>query len=315
MPRSVPPRDCEPEYGPEADDDGLVAVGGTLHPDVLEKAYRMGIFPWSSAAGGDLVVSRSSRDLRTGLVSVLAQFAQADSAIGLDLHLDRDFEGTMRRCAEPRRTGPAPGFRRTSSSPIANFIGEELAHSVEVYEERKPWAGFTAWRLGASSAANPCSRRRSNASKAALCPLWWRICAARGFALLDAQVMNPHLASLGARDLAVPSSFAGCVRRSRSQGHLLTHAAGVGYDAGHAVAAAGSFRESTRCAVFVRHGGRERLCQTRARAPATRELSISRSCVCTRTTRVRSPKDCSFSTASSTKARVCTGGRRFGGWI
>ena len=31
-----------------ADDDGLVAVGGTLHPDVLEKAYRMGIFPWSS---------------------------------------------------------------------------------------------------------------------------------------------------------------------------------------------------------------------------------------------------------------------------
>jgi len=38
----------ELSIGVETADDGLVAVGGTLAPDILEKAYRMGIFPWSS---------------------------------------------------------------------------------------------------------------------------------------------------------------------------------------------------------------------------------------------------------------------------
>jgi len=30
----------------EAEDDGLLAIGGDLHPDRLLKAYRSGIFPW-----------------------------------------------------------------------------------------------------------------------------------------------------------------------------------------------------------------------------------------------------------------------------
>ena len=31
-----------------ADDEGLVAVGGDLKPDMLITAYTQGIFPWSS---------------------------------------------------------------------------------------------------------------------------------------------------------------------------------------------------------------------------------------------------------------------------
>ncbi|HQB82916.1 MAG TPA: leucyl/phenylalanyl-tRNA--protein transferase, partial [Candidatus Rifleibacterium sp.] len=34
----------EPE---NADDDGLLAVGGDLRPETMLKAYRSGIFPWT----------------------------------------------------------------------------------------------------------------------------------------------------------------------------------------------------------------------------------------------------------------------------
>ena len=48
MPHPKNPILEELRVGIETADDGPVAVGGTLAPDILEKAYRMGIFPWSS---------------------------------------------------------------------------------------------------------------------------------------------------------------------------------------------------------------------------------------------------------------------------
>ena len=90
MPRSKKPTPVD-DPSLVADDDGLVAVGGTLNPDVLEKAYRMGIFPWSShpavtwwcpdpRAIFELDAFRASRSLRKKM-----------RQSGWTLHLDRDF--------------------------------------------------------------------------------------------------------------------------------------------------------------------------------------------------------------------------------
>ena len=48
MPRSKDAVTVKDEPALEVDTEGLVAVGGTLDPDLLEEAYRRGIFPWSS---------------------------------------------------------------------------------------------------------------------------------------------------------------------------------------------------------------------------------------------------------------------------
>jgi len=91
----------------EAREDGLLAIGGELHPDVLLTAYRRGIFPWSS----DPVATWWSPDPRA--IFDLASFRTHSSVGrsirrgGLRLSVDRDFAAVIQGCAElgPEREG------------------------------------------------------------------------------------------------------------------------------------------------------------------------------------------------------------------
>lgn len=184
-----------------ADDDGLVAVGGTLSPDVLEKAYRMGIFPWSShpavtwwcpdpRAIFELDAFQASRSLRKKMRHA-----------GWSFHLDRDFEGTMRRCAESTPDRPTTWITEDFIAGYCELHRRGLAHSVEVYENDEAVGGLYGVAIGGFFGGESMFRRRADASKAALCYLISHLIA-RGFVLLDAQVMNPHLASLGACEIS-----------------------------------------------------------------------------------------------------------------
>jgi leucyl/phenylalanyl-tRNA---protein transferase len=200
MPRPKTSLVDELRLGIETADDGLVAVGGTLDPDILEKAYRMGIFPWSSApavswwcpdprAIFDLNAFRASRSLR-----------KAVRQSGWTFHLDRDFEGTMRRCAEATSDRPSTWITEDFIASYGELHRRGLAHSVEVYEGEEAVGGLYGVAFGGFFGGESMYRRRTNASKAALSHLITHL-RARGFVLLDAQVMNPHLASLGACDI------------------------------------------------------------------------------------------------------------------
>src|SRR5207249_3923623 len=118
-----------------ADEDGLVAVGGELEPELIVAAYRAGIFPWSSRP----MVTWWSPDPRA--VFDLDAFREHPSVRrsvrrgGWRFTIDQDFLAVMRGCAEwsPRR-----GETWITADFIAAY-GElhrrGLAHSVEV------WAG------------------------------------------------------------------------------------------------------------------------------------------------------------------------------
>jgi len=190
----------ELSLGIETADDGLVAVGGTLAPDNLEKAYRMGIFPWSSEpavtwwcpdprAIFDLDSFRASRSLRKSI-----------RQSGWTFHFDRDFEGTMRRCAESTEARPSTWISEDFISSYSELHRRGVAHSVEVCDGEEAVGGLYGVAFGGFFGGESMFTRQSNASKAALAHLIAHL-RDRGFALLDAQVMNPHLASLGARDI------------------------------------------------------------------------------------------------------------------
>ena len=72
---------------------------------------------------------------------------------------------------------------------------------MEVYDGDEPVGGLYGVAFGGFFGGESMYRRRTNASKAALSHLISHL-GARGFVLLDAQVMNPHLASLGACDIS-----------------------------------------------------------------------------------------------------------------
>jgi len=186
--------------GLESPDEGLVAVGGTLHPDILEQAYRMGIFPWSS----EPAVTWWCPDHRA--IFELGSFQQPRSLrkrirqAGWTFHLDRDFEGTVRNCAEPTADRPSTWITEDFVASYCELHRRGKAHSVEVYEGEVAVGGLYGVSMGGFFGGESMFRRRNDASKAALVYLVSHL-HSRGFSWLDAQVMNPHLANMGAREI------------------------------------------------------------------------------------------------------------------
>ena len=183
-----------------SNDDGLVAVGGTLHPDLLEEAYRMGVFPWSSEpaitwwcpdprAIFDLASFHPPRSLRKRLRQT-----------GWSFHIDRDFAGTMRRCGEPTRDRPETWITEDFVAAYTELFRRGKAHSVEVYEGDWAVGGLYGVAMGGYFGGESMFHRRDDASKAALAYLVSHL-RDRGFALLDAQVPNPHLLRMGANEM------------------------------------------------------------------------------------------------------------------
>jgi len=183
------------------DTDGPIAVGGSLETKGLIEAYRSGIFPWSSdpaitwwcpdpRAVFDLETFASSRTVRKTV-------RQA----GWTFHVDRDFIGTMQHCAEATSTRPETWITNDFIAAYKKLHDQNLAHSVEVYENEELIGGLYGVSMGGFFGGESMFHRRPNASKAALSFLVEHL-KIRGFILLDAQVMNPHLASLGAIEIS-----------------------------------------------------------------------------------------------------------------
>jgi leucyl/phenylalanyl-tRNA--protein transferase len=182
---------------------GLVAVGGSLDPRTLLRAYRAGVFPWSS----DPVITWWCPDPRA--VFELDTFRAARSlrkAIrrhGWRFTVDRDFAGVMRACAEPTPDRPSTWISEEFVASYSELHRQGYAHSVEVWEEEDLVGGLYGVAIGGFFGGESMFHRRTDASKAAVAALVDHL-RGRGFTLLDAQVPTPHLARLGA--VEVPRS-------------------------------------------------------------------------------------------------------------
>jgi leucyl/phenylalanyl-tRNA--protein transferase len=180
--------------------EGLVAVGGSLDPDLLLDAYRTGIFPWSS----DPALTWWSPDPRA--IFDLDTFQTHRSVMrtarrcGWQFAIDRDFTGVMRRCAEPTPERPATWITADFVTSYSELYRRGHAHSVEVYEGDELVGGLYGVTIGGFFGGESMFHRRTDASKAAVAYLVSRL-RAGGFTLLDAQMPTPHLARLGATNI------------------------------------------------------------------------------------------------------------------
>jgi leucyl/phenylalanyl-tRNA---protein transferase len=190
-----------------ADEDGLVVVGGDLEPGTLLAAYRAGIFPWSDGPItwwspdpraiiplDGLHVSRSlARTIRRGVYRVT---------------FDTAFREVIAGCAEPR-----PGRGETWISPAfieayARLYDLGWAHSAECWLGDRLAGGLYGVAIGAWFGGESMFAAERDASKVVMAALVQRL-RARGYRMFDAQVMNPHLASLGAADVPRREYLAG----------------------------------------------------------------------------------------------------------
>jgi len=182
-----------------ADEDGLVAVGGDLAPGTLLAAYRAGIFPWS-----DGPITWWSPDPRAVIpldgLHVSRSLARTIRRGSFRVTFDAAFRQVIEGCAAPR-----PKREETWISPA--FVDaytrlHELgwAHSVECWRGDRLAGGLYGVAIGAWFGGESMFSAECDASKVAMAALIARL-GERGYALFDAQVMNPHLATLGAVDI------------------------------------------------------------------------------------------------------------------
>lgn len=181
--------------------DGLLAVGGDLSRPRLLQAYSQGIFPWYSEGQPilwwspdpravlyprDIHVSRSlRRRLRKG---------------GLFVKIDTRFDAVLEACAAPRAhqegTWLLPEMRRA----YLDLHCHGDAHSIELWDEDELVGGLYGVSLGGAFFGESMFSRSTDASKVILVYLA-EFLRSQGYAFLDCQVFNPHLASMGAVEI------------------------------------------------------------------------------------------------------------------
>jgi leucyl/phenylalanyl-tRNA--protein transferase len=202
-PVRIEPPPCPWEFPPAdtAGDQGLLALGADLEPGTLLAAYRAAAFPMPMTGVREL--PWFSPDPR-GIVP-LGEFRPSRSlrrsARRFTVTADTAFAAVIGGCADPRRPGGwiTPPIR--AAYERLHSLG--WAHSLEVWDAEGTLAGgLYGVEIGGLFAAESKFHVRTDASKVALLALVERLGAAGGERLLDVQWTTPHLAALGARDVA-----------------------------------------------------------------------------------------------------------------
>ena len=183
--------------------NGLLAVGGDLDPSTLLCAYAQGIFPWFESDQEILWWSPDPRlTLRSDEIHISRSLRKAIRQCSWRLQYDTAFADVMSHCAHADRKQPEPSTWITSDMHAAYCALHELgvAHSVEVYEAETLIGGLYGVLLGDMFFGESMFSLQSNASKMAFVALC-KLCRNHGIDVIDCQVRNEHLVSLGAQTM------------------------------------------------------------------------------------------------------------------
>ena len=179
--------------------DGLLAAGGDLSPARLLNAYRHGIFPWYSDGQPLLWWSPDPRMVfRSDGVRLSSRFRRRLRQSQWVARADTAFDQVIAACASV----PRAGQRGTWITPHMQAAYLELhrrgyAHSVEIHDDDDLVGGIYGVAVGRMFFGESMFSRVSGGSKVALASLARRL-GEWGWPLIDAQVENEHLRSLGA---------------------------------------------------------------------------------------------------------------------
>jgi len=182
--------------------EGLLAVGGDLSPERLLLAYRNGIFPWY---GENQPILWWSPDPRCVLfpheIYVSRRLARLIRQGRLRLTCNQAFARVVTACADLRvQSGEETWLISAMQKAYRELHELGFAHSVEAWEDGELVGGLYGVALGKFFFGESMFHTRPNASKVILAQLAHHL-DREGFLLLDCQVTNPHLKSMGARDI------------------------------------------------------------------------------------------------------------------
>jgi leucyl/phenylalanyl-tRNA--protein transferase len=173
-----------------------------LEPGMLLSAYAQGVFPMADRDGVVRFYTADPRGLvplddRFHVPHTLGQLIRKDPPV-FEVHVNRDFEATMRACMQNRKGGTWINNALIEAYSHLHEIG--FAHSVETWQDGKLVGGLYGVSLGAAFFGESMFHTKTDASKVALVYLVNRL-RQRNFELLDSQSTTSHLRRFGAYEL------------------------------------------------------------------------------------------------------------------
>lgn len=186
-----------------AHESGILAIGGDLSTKRLMSAYSSGIFPWYE--DGEPITWWAPAErmvLFLEELKVSKSMRQIINSKKFRVTKNANFSEVISNCQTVNRSaGPGTWITDSMREAYIDLHKEGVAHSIEVWQEDKLVGGLYGIDCNGIFCGESMFSLVSNASKVAFISLV-ELLKKSNYKLLDCQVYNSHLASLGAREIS-----------------------------------------------------------------------------------------------------------------
>ncbi len=191
-----PPSEFEP-------DQDVVALGGSINLPFLKAAYQQGIFPWFNP--GEPILwwhPRKRMVLRPQEVKISKSSRNLWNQKRFTFSINKAFADVIEQCQTIKRPGQDGGtwLSNAIKESFLELHQQGYALSVEAWRDEQLVGGLYGFKNGGIFSGDSMFSKESNASKMAFI-FMAKAFAESGMQLIDCQVYNDHLASLGAYEI------------------------------------------------------------------------------------------------------------------
>ncbi|MBF7070021.1 leucyl/phenylalanyl-tRNA--protein transferase [Aliarcobacter butzleri] len=183
--------------------DDLVAIGGDFHPQRLLNAYENGIFPWFIDDLGYIhwFSPQKRMVLYPENFKVSKSLRKSITNKGFVVKSNENFEEVIRSCAKiKRKHEDSTWISEEFIKAYTNLHKLDIAFSIECYLKDELVGGLYGVLIGDIFCGESMFSLVPDASKVA----FYHLCQQakqNGIKIIDCQVYNDHLASLGAFEI------------------------------------------------------------------------------------------------------------------
>jgi leucyl/phenylalanyl-tRNA--protein transferase len=179
--------------------EGIIALGGDLSSKRLIYAYRNGIFPWFSENEpivwycplermvlfpNEIKISKSMRKVLRDNAFIVTE--------------NKTFERVIHQCKTIKRNDDlGTWITNDMEKAYINLHKKGIAKSIEIWKDNELVGGLYGLEINGVFCGESMFSKVSNASKLAFIYLATK----KNYRLIDCQIYNDHLASLGAREI------------------------------------------------------------------------------------------------------------------
>ena len=189
--------------------DDLVAIGGDFHPQRILNAYKKGIFPWFIDDYNHIhwFSPQKRMVLYPEEFKITKSLKKIIKNRGFEIKSNENFEEVIKNCASiKRKHEDETWIDENFIQAYTNLYKLGFAFSIECYLEKKLVGGLYGILINNIFCGESMFSKKSNASKVA----FYHLCQQakeNGIELIDCQVYNDHLASLGAKEISREKYF------------------------------------------------------------------------------------------------------------